>query len=258
MWYYKFITWPTNARSSWFSLSVLALFLLFAKPCPGQAVSASDSHNHRVLAGEIISPVIRYAGSPYLFEQWSSGEVILRSGAVIQVERIRYDGLSDVLLWLTPDDNSHVAIDKGLIRGFHMQHPLRDGVLVFYMNVMLEEPPLDCEQCFVQLLETGTFSLYAQRSIRITSRTENVVFGGESHQMRVLANDFTFYLLTPDGNTFRIRPDRRSLSGVFSDYPRETRQAVRRISRQVRSESDLIHAVSELNALYASSPALFD
>ncbi len=258
MWYYKFRSLRTNVGIGKSVIFALPLFLLFIKPVMSQAVSNSEYHHHRALAGEIISPVIRYAGSPYLFEQWSSGEVILRSGAVIQVERIRYDGLSDVLLWLTPDDNSHVAVDKGLIQGFHMRHPQRDDVLFFYMNDLLEEPPLDCEQCFVQLLETGSFSLYARRSIRATSRTENVVFGGESHQMRLLANDFTFYLSTPDGNTFRIRPDRRSFTRVFSDYPRETRQAVRRIGRQVGGESDLVHAVRDLNALYASDPALFD
>ncbi len=218
----------------------------------------NDHNSYPVLAGEIVSPVVRYSGSPYLFDRFTGGHVVMLSGDEVPVDYMRYDALNDDLIWMQPGEEGLVRVDKKLIAGFCLQHPWQDSLMWFYRNAVLEIEGLGCHDCFVQVLHEGDFSLYARRSKRITSRSETITVGGQSQQVRILAGDFSYMLVDSDGFTQTIRPTRRSFINAFPGHTRELRRVMRRHNIQVNQDKELTDAVRWLNAFIEKEPGFFE
>lgn len=201
------------------------------------------------IAGEVIHPVVQYAGSPYLFDQFAAGTVIMLSGEEIDVDYLRYNALTDDLVWMQPGEAGLVRIDKGLLRGFFLEHPGRpDSLMVFYRNEFLQLDGYGCRDCFLQVLVTGDYSLYSRRLKRISSQTEMVVLAsGESARMRILQDDHSFLLVDTDNKNRRVGKSTRTFVNAFHDQRRLLRRAMRRANVSINSEKELVDAVRWLN-----------
>lgn len=231
-------------------LSVLGLIAL----CMFSETIAKHTHRNETgqyppLAGEIIHPVVQYSGSPYLFDQFTAGKVIKLSGEEVDVDYLRYDALTDDVLWMQPGEAGLVRVDKGLIRGFYLEHPERpDSLVVFYRNEILQLDGYSCRDCFVQVLVVDDYSLYARRVKRISSQTEMVVAaGGESARMRVLQDDHSFLLVDPGNENRRSGTSTRAFINAFPDERRVLRRAMRRANVSINSDRELVDAVRWLN-----------
>lgn len=218
----------------------------------------NDHSSYPVLAGEIVFPEVRYSGSPYLFDRFSGGYVVLLPGEKVAVDYMRYDALNDDLMWMQPGEEGLVRIDKKLIAGFGLQHPWQDSLMWFYRNAVAGVGGLSCGDCFVQVLHEGDFSLYARRRKRITSRSETITVGGQSQQVRILDDDFLYMLVTPDGQTKTMRPTRRSFINAFPGHTRDLRRVMRRYNIQVSQDKELTEAVKWLNAFIEKEPGFFE
>ncbi|TVQ92448.1 MAG: hypothetical protein EA393_03320 [Bacteroidetes bacterium] len=200
------------------------------------------------LIGEIVFATMQYSGSPYLFDRFTGGNVIMLSGTEVPVSFLRYDALNDELFWMQPDEKGLVKVDKNLIAGFHLEHPSQDSLLRFYRNAVLEIDGLRCRDCFIQVLYEGEFSLYTRRSKRITSRSETITQGSRSQRVRILDDDFSYMLIYPDGTMQTVRPSIRSLINALPINNRELRQAMRSDNIQINNDKELVQAVKWFNS----------
>jgi len=229
-----------------------------AVPDSGMPVQVVQRSGHPMLPGEVSNPLVQYAGSPYLFDRWTPGRVLMHDRTMVESDHLRYDALNDHLLWMVTGENEQVIVDAGLIRGFLLKEPGSDNYLEFRQNDCLGLDGLRCDRCFVQVLHQGKVSLYVQRSKRITSRTETVVHGGEARQMRLLDDDPRYFLQLPGEETRQIRLGRRSFLSAFPSHGRMLRRALRQAGIQVNEEADLLRAVKWLNATLDLDPGFLD
>ncbi len=231
-----------------FGMVCMMFFLLPARAyLQGSDQNIYDA-DYPVLAGEVVFSTMQYSGSPYLFNRFTGGNVIMLSGAEVPIRFLRYDTLNDELFWMQPGEEGLVKVDKKLITGFHLEHPVQDSLIRFYRNTLLEIDGLRCHDCFIQVLYEGAFSLYARRSKRISSRSEVVTVGNQSQRVRILNDDFTYMFVYPDGTMRFVSPSARSFANAVPDIYRDLRRVMRSNNIQVNNDKELVQAVRWFNS----------
>ena len=202
---------------------------------------------HARLSGEVFSFTLNASGSQYLYEQWSTGGVMLHTGARIDGVSLRYNGYLDELIWMNQANGTQIMVDKSLVDHFVMQRPQTGEWLKFrkilYRSWYATEP----SEIYAQVIHEGGYTLMAYRNIRRTG--ENTLFTESGITVRMnISPSHEYFLITPGGEVFLVRNfNRRTFVKMFPDHRTEIRQAFRGI--RIQTDADRALLVSRLDEL---------
>jgi hypothetical protein len=201
------------------------------------------------LSGEVFQSGQASVGSQYFYEEWLEGDVLLKSGQLVERKMLRYNGLLDELIWMPAPTRPQVRVDKNMVAQFSIVLPGTSKKVVFE-NVTIRPRFQSSEiNIFAQALHRENLSLYAYRKVKqkdeLTRRTERGVY-----IIPVLEPDPVYYIVFSDHQAVPLRKlNNRSLIRVFPDQRREIREILRDENLRIRTERDMILAVMAINRL---------
>ncbi len=241
-------------REAFFIIGALTLFMAM----PENVACASPGSDQLTLtyearlSGKVYDFALDAEGDYYLAESWATGDVILLSGEKVTGERFKYNAYLDELIWLSTRNHQSVQIDKRLVSQFSVTFPGEDQPRLFHRISIHDGREPYAEGQYAELLYDGDVSLFAHRRVvQSGERVETV--GGSLRAIPQLNADPVYYIMTPDEQIKELsRFSRRALRGIFPDKQQEVRSLLRREQPMIRSEADLIRAVSliEENILF--------
>ncbi len=196
------------------------------------------------LSGKVYEFAMDAEGDYYLAESWAMGDVVLLSGDKVASERLKYNAYLDELIWLSPRAQQAVQIDKRLVKQFSVNLSGEDQPRVFRRLFLRDGQAMHEDGKYAELLYDGDVSLFVNR--RVVQSGERVkTVEGSLRAIPQLDADPVYYILMPDDQLKELnRLSRRSLQGMFPDQQQEIRSLLRSEQRMIRSESDLVRAMS--------------
>lgn len=201
------------------------------------------------LSGEIITPDINFIGSPFLFDNWSPGSVVLYNGAQIGGQFLMYNGFTDDLLWLHPATHQTIRVDKGLLERFSLQEPGSDRLLTLERLELHTFAQRQGNMVFAQVLYHGGIQLLVRHRVKKTgTRFERTAEGRTLRDELVYAPDH--YLIDATGLAHRLgRFNRKSFAQIFPHHREEVRQVFRGRYTAPRNDTQRVELVRELDRL---------
>ncbi|MDX9942604.1 MAG: hypothetical protein RBS53_10330 [Bacteroidales bacterium] len=215
----------------------------------GSKNDALTPPNQARLSGEVFSFGLHAEGSMYFPEDWNQGRVTLTSGEVVEVERLRYNGYLDQLIWLNPANFQPIQIDKQMVHSFSLQVPYLPDSL-YFENITFkrwyESNPINI---YGQLMYRGNIRLLAHR--RIFSEREVIEERGNALVARAqLKLESIYYILMPDNQAHEFkRLNRKTLYRLFPEHSDALRDAFRQNNLRIRNENELIEAVKIIDQI---------
>lgn len=227
----------------------LILLMVFLPTHAQSFGSDPDGLSKPRLSGEIIWPSAKTIGSPFLFDNWSPGEVSLYNGETVARQLLMYNGYSEDLVWLHPATHQTIRVDKGLVSSFSFTEPASGRILVFEKITVQSGSQRQTEVFFAQALYVGSMRLMIRHRVRKTG----TVFE-RTPQGRTLRDELTYapeyWLVDMEGALHPLSKfDRSTFLTIFPDSQQEVRQVFNRRFFVPRSDAQRIRLVQELDTL---------
>lgn len=229
-----------------FFAGVLILFLSL----PEKAECAPSGSDQRTLtyearlSGKVYGFALESEGNYYLAENWAEGEVILLSGEKVTGEHFKYNAYLDELIWLSVRNHQPVQIDKQMVKQFSIKQPGASEPRVFQRLSLQDGPYSHLDGKYLELLHDGIVSVFVHRRI-VQSGERMQSVEGSLRAVPQLTADPLYYIITPGDQIKELsRFGRRALQAMFPNRQQEVRSLLRREQPMIRSEADLIRAIS--------------
>jgi hypothetical protein len=114
---------------------------------------------------EYKDPVKGFTGNRF-FGTCSTGEVILENGDIITKIPLSYEQYSDELLWIRGKDQKRCILNKDQVKAFNLLDESNNFKANFVKKrIKLQFNP-DSTDRYIQVLESGKFTLYAYRNVK--------------------------------------------------------------------------------------------
>ncbi len=193
------------------------------------------------LPGENLVCVVVPTGEARIYEneiygQWRYGKIILNSGEIIPVQLIRYDGLTDQLLLDSKNPVIRLEIEKYTNRGFDIEWIIPGRILHFRRVRIQDKPAVASRDAFLEVLVSGTYTLYAYRRMIKTLEVNKIV------------KNYAYYLKHMDGSLVSLpRFSQHAFLELFPGNEQEYRTLLKKNHIRVRNEEKAIRAIHLLN-----------
>lgn len=217
-------------RSLFFKImkALLLLLVLF-----GSSVIASRAQEAMALIGDperigslyaVVSHV-DVRGTPFLYDEWESGTVLLKDGTRLQDIRLKYNVADDLVVY-TNDESSMWRFLK----------PVQSFTLDGYGNFVRGTGG------FYQVLVEGEYPLYKRYRKSIF---EQRPYGGATVEKKF--KDEQDYYAGPLDNLEKIKINKSSAAKVFGSQTDQLNQALK--TNKLKNENDLIALFEKMNGL---------
>ena len=144
------------------------------------------------------------SGSPYLENDMLQGTILLENDEVVEQAMIRYNIYEEALLF-DMGDNQLTLLDPHLIAGF--TYP-RSNQEVKFVTAKLNE----ASGGFYEVIYEGTYSLFIQYTIKLTTKTNNAgSYGAKDMQGSAFKQSEKYLLTTEFGEVKEVKLTEKSL-----------------------------------------------
>ncbi len=233
----------------YFNIKLLSI-VLWVVIYPGYLVAQNNNDNNTLkrqprLSGHVYTFSVWRAQKDYYFnDTWLNGDVLLASGEKVQDKSIKYNGYLDELVWFSEESHQPVQVDKQMVEKFTFNDIDKQEPVVFKkikLDGSFVSSPRDI---FAQKLYVGDISLLVYRRV-IESGSSVVEYEGSSYSLPNFSAVPEYYILMPDTEVLEVNSfSRRALYSLFPEYRDNIRDTFRQERIRIRSEEDLIDAVS--------------
>ncbi len=233
---------------------LIMLILPFALPAAELPEDRAQQSVLRVepevrLSGRLYSFNMDSDGSYYLKDNWVKGSVTLTNGETAEGVLLNYNTYLGELIWLSEETYRVVQVDKNLVKQFTLDQPGVSGPAVFQRLRISMPLEGDSANIYVQQLYKGDIMLAVRRRVVVTGeRLEST--RGTLRSVPRLRSDPVYYIIAEGSDAYEIsRLNRRSLYSIFPEKRREIRAGFRDERLYIRTEQDLIRAVSVIDSI---------
>jgi hypothetical protein len=202
------------------------------------------------LSGEVVVPDNLYVGSPYFINDWSKGEVTLRTGQVIHNKFLKYNGLTDDLIWHNDSTFLEVRLDKNLISEFVL---LESNESVKYLFKKIRVPSIigkDTIEAFAQVLaQSNLVNLYKIRRVIIEG---NIAEGQSGHILvkKSLSPDPYYFLAIKGKKGIKAgKISRKLLISAFPANAEKIKSVLIEHKNKLKTDEELVQMVKLLNTI---------
>ena len=193
------------------------------------------------LSGEVVNYNLPTKGSPYLYQDWLPGSVLLYCGESINVAGLRYNGYHNTIVWRHPKTHNHIRLDDQLIKEFKLNHPQATARFIRFNAPGTNDP------IWAECLFNEKITLLARRHIEQTG-SEVQHHEGSMVSLPVLEPRPVYYVINKSGHIARInRLNRRNLQNAFPGFEQEVRELLRQHNLRTQNETELLEAVHLIN-----------
>jgi hypothetical protein len=174
-------------------------------------------------------------GSSYLNDEWCKGDIRLITGNLVKNKQLKYNSLTDELLWLRPLDYSMILLEKEQILSFNINLP--DFQTLQFKKMILDST--DLQEKFYQVLYEGRYKLYCQRRV---VRKENAERKGDysTYLIPVLKKAPVYIILAGTGKIITLH--KISNRELMTNYPYDKKYLKKWLSdmnMHLKTEADL-------------------
>lgn len=230
-----------RAKNKHFTLWYI-LMMTFYSACP---------QDNATLSGEIIQPSTGLKGSQFYINDWLDGEIFFNDGSRVTVEKLRYNGYADEVLWLHEGSKQVVLINRNLIEKFTLYLPGNPEPLVFERMPLKSALYQRTGDVFAHSLLKGTISLFAIRQI-VKKRDVIEKRGNARGLFTEIEPQHIYFIILPCGRVAIIdKSPRKSLYRAFPEFREELRSAFTDSRNRLRNENEMIEAIRIINDIFA-------
>ena len=181
-------------------------------------------------------------GDPYIFKDFSSGNVVFKSGETY-VADLRYDIYADLI------QIKHNGNVFGISNTGSLSKIIIDTLTFLYDNIIIRpgaKKPSAEKYCFI-LKEEGKCLLLIHKNLRIQDVEPPKLYQDAKPAKFIHLKD-SFYLKTENSNAIKVK-NLKDIISVLSDKREELRQFIRLNNLRIKDLSDLDKIVSYYNSL---------
>lgn len=205
-----------------------------------------DSIFEPKLTGESYSAKAGMIGSQFFNDDWVESDILLTTGEKVFNKLLKYNGYSDEVVWLVPENFKQVKLDKYAIDEFVLKNYRGKSILFKRINVK-QMFLSDSTDIFAEVLIESKLSLYVFRKIGVAG-TVNKSGKEGVYSFDELEPAPVYYLKLTNSSFFTLqRLKRRALLNIFPEQKTAIRKLLRQNHQQLKTESDLIEVVNLLN-----------
>lgn len=182
-----------------------------------------------------------YHGSPYLYDEWQLGSVLLENGDRYDSLYLNLNTLADELVWYNKRTGDLVDLDKFIIDEFTFSED-QNNILLF-RKVYSDKSPRG--EHYYNILYEGELKLwFLHKTIIAVTSTYKDVWGNMLNSEYDLVSQYL--LVLPDGEVEKIKNSRRTLIRLFPEHRRVVRRLLARNGIDYRnlSPSEMARAVN--------------
>ena len=198
----------------------------------------TQNKNDVNLYGILYTPNYPYLGSPYLFDSWSTGSVFLKNGTQANNVSLKFDRLSNQLIFYQEDLQKQFSADECTISGFTLTNVYSDSLrFIKYEGKSIES---DLKQGdFVQLLYNGQMQLMVKYAASIKSSIER--------SAKDIIVQKEFYFLKFDSRTEKINLNLKSIVSLFPQKKKQIKELAWKQHFRKNNTSSMVKLISELD-----------
>ncbi|MBG8554884.1 hypothetical protein [Hymenobacter guriensis] len=249
--------------STW--LGIVLLFVVFGAAIPTYAQQAAgsslvDLQNLRLVSDSKVATTYlkvdkRYEGirgTPFLLRGWSTGDILLTTNQRVKAVPLKFDLYNQQLMVRRPQGDS-ILLDLRNIQEFTLTdiRTLSGQASLHRFARFTDIPGHSGRTEFLELLHaTGPYTLL-KRSGKSMVKADYQQAYSSYRPYDELVDVIQYYLLSPQGTLTVIKPAVKSLVAAVPATVQEPLLAELK-KATLRTETDLLNAVSQLNLLAAT------
>ncbi|MCX2738418.1 hypothetical protein [Pontibacter anaerobius] len=174
-------------------------------------------------------------GSPYLYDNWMKGSVVLGNGNLYENVPLRYDQVADQLLFQTPEGQELEFVQP--VREFQI-----DGSPVVYRSGFA---PIDqhSSSSFYQVLEDGKVKLL-KKSHKVIR--EEKAYGTATISKNVL--EYTNYYITQGSQLVKVKNEKNLLQ-LLPGHTQELEGYIKKNKLKLKEDAEMAQLVAYYNSL---------
>ena len=151
-------------------------------------------------------------GTPYLNDEWQTGDVYFPDGTKIVQINIRYNVYKDELEFKNSTSGETFIINRDKINGFRIHEP-EDSLYFEYFSLKPDKPE---EKSFVQILYNGGTRLLLKHKKQFIKADYKGAYS-TGNKFDEYLDDKDFYLVKDDGVYRKIKLNKKSVLSALED-----------------------------------------
>ena len=183
-------------------------------------------------------------GSPFLFDEWRDGAIVLTNGKLYANIKLKFDVLNNKFLFYKNDSVYEFLDVLQKVILIDSASPNKDYIIFEKINNTTDKIKAGT---FVQVLSTGKIFLFKQISKKITG--ENFSNGINTTTRRIV--EYSGSWATVSNQTFPIKLNEKYLDDLTSDKKEELKKYIQQNQLKINKEKDFIAAVNYYNQITA-------
>jgi len=224
------------------ALSAFALVVssFFGAEGRAQGVQLSASTQELGVFGKVYNGV---KGSPFLYEDWTSGKVKLTDGTVYEGLKLMYDQVKDEVIFSVEENNAQ-----------RFMHPIREFTMeqTVNTNLVVERTYRSGLPAFDGNTGNSFYEVLSEGNTQLLKRTFKTIVEERAPNERVPSKQMKAterYYLLKDGELQKIRKDKKSFLAALSDKSSQLDQYFKSKRVNFKNEEDLAALVAYYNSL---------
>ena len=228
--------------------AIYILFLLFCVTINAQInISKVDSAFLPKLTGKTYIERKEYKGEQFYNKDWMEGDILLSTGETIHVEKLKYNGFLDDVIWVNPSNFQQFVLDKSYINDFWLKNPSGQDIHFKRINAVDPLAVSHPSDTFVEVGIEGKVSLYIQRKIVVVGE-ENIYQNGALNLLESIGPNPLYYIKLPTNTYLTMsKLSRKAFLKLFPEQKKDINKLLRDNHMKFKSESDFIQIIELLN-----------
>ena len=231
--------------------TIISIFFLAMTMCLQAAEPLSFSTHD--IADSLFLPKLKgetfiekkYKGSQYITPEWTKCQILFDSGDTLNVDKARYNGLSDNLIVINGKYNAKIKTDKKDITDFWLAST--DSSSTHYKKLSFTENNKTSELSFVEVAQEGKLSFYINRKV-IGNGVDNINLNDITIEVQELKPVTKYIFCLKNGATITIKKLKlRSLLRLLPDKKVEINQLINRHHLKFGNENQCQQIVALIN-----------
>ncbi len=181
-----------------------------------------------------------FKGSPYLYDEWQLGSILLENGDNYDSLYLNLNTLTEELIWYNKRTGSLVDLDKFIVNEFTFNGNPND--IRLFKKIYSDK--YHKGEHYYNILHDGEIKLWLwHRTIVTVTSVYKDVWGNMLNSEYDLHDEF--FVVLPDSDVVRIKNNRKSLIQLFPEHRRVVRRLLVRNGIDYRdiSPSEMARAV---------------
>lgn len=210
---------------------------LFLAALATHAQYMQDVNSKPLLGGKYVDIV----GSPYLFENWTKGEVTLSNGKNHKDLDLKYDQIEGIVFFKGKNGADLGFTDP--VKSFIL-YP--NNVAMSFIQVPeIKEKEAEKDPYF-EVLSDG-------KKVKFLKKTMKVIREGNAYGSATLTKKFAentaYYILKADGTYTKIKKDKKSITSALSDKSAEVEQYMKDNKTNFKEDTSVAAVIDYYNTL---------